>query len=171
MAEKNIKINDVNDNSNSINGVEFNEELNSVQNLIKKKCFNIKYIIFILISVIILLLGTTITFLILYLKISKNQNNNKIKDLELLNENLSNRIFNLEKENLKCSNNLNDYKTKYENLEVKVKDLELLNETFSNRISNLEKKNLECNNNLNEKKIKYENLEEKVKDLELVFFA
>ena len=39
MAEKKDEINGVNDNSNSINGVEFNEEFNSVQNLIKKKMF------------------------------------------------------------------------------------------------------------------------------------
>ena len=97
MAEMNTEINGVNDNNNTINGVEFKEELNSVQNLTKKKCFNIKFIIFILISVIILFLGTTITFLIVYLKISKNQNNNRVKDLELLNESLSKRISNLEK--------------------------------------------------------------------------
>ncbi len=64
MAEKNIELNGVNDNRNSINGLEFKEELNNVQNLIKKKYFNIKCIIFILISIIIMLLVTTITFLI-----------------------------------------------------------------------------------------------------------
>ena len=136
------------------------------QNLNKKQCFNIKCIIIILISVIILLLGTSITLLILYLKILKNQNNNslkiceaKVKDLELLIETLSNRISILEKENLECNNNLNDYKTKYETCEVKVNDLESTIETLSNRISVLEKENLECKNNLNDYITKYENLE------------
>ena len=140
-------------NQNSIN---FDISEIDDQILTKKKCFNIKCIILFLISIIILLLGTTITLLILYLK---NDNSLKIykakvKDLEILIENLKNRISILEKENLECNASLNDYKTKLGTCEIKVNDLELLIENLKNRISILEKENLECNTSLNDYKTK-----------------
>ena len=125
------------------------------QNL-NKKCCSLKFVIFILISVIICLFVATITLLILYLKISENQKN-ILKSWEAKVKDLENTISSLKKENLECNTNLKDYKTKYENLEIKVKDLE-------NTISTLEKENLECNTNLNNCKNDFNSCQKQLDD-------
>ena len=61
------------------------------QNL-NKKCCSLKFVIFILISVIICLFVATITLLILYLKISENQKN-ILKSWEVKVKDLENTIF------------------------------------------------------------------------------
>ena len=91
----------------------------------KKTCFNTKILIFILISIIICLLATTITILMIHLKSSKNHKNEisnvetEKRVLENQNKRLNEQILNLTETN----NNLNET-----NIELNNKLFEVAND-------------------------------------------